>query len=72
MSLLERTGLALLHRLDPEVAHGLSIKALNSGLLPLPGPITSPRLAIQVAGLTFPNPIGLAAGYDKNATALAP
>lgn len=72
VTLFEKTGLALLHRLDPEVAHGLSITALNSGLLPLPGPVTSPRLATQVAGLTFPNPIGLAAGYDKNATALAP
>ena len=72
MSVIEKTGLALLHRLDPEVAHGLSIKALNSGLLPLPGPITSSRLTTQVAGMTLLNPIGLAAGYDKNATAIAP
>ncbi|MEY4872945.1 MAG: hypothetical protein RLZZ563_2275 [Pseudomonadota bacterium] len=72
MNLIEQTGLALLHRLDPEVAHGLSIKALQSGLLPLPGPITSPRLATHVAGMALLNPIGLAAGYDKNATALAP
>lgn len=72
MSLLERTGLALLHRLDPEVAHGLSIRALQSGLAPLPGPVTSSRLATTLAGLTLPNPVGLAAGYDKNATALAP
>jgi dihydroorotate dehydrogenase len=72
VSLLERTGLALLHRLDPEVAHGLSIRALQSGLAPLPGPVTSSRLATTLAGLTLPNPVGLAAGYDKNATALAP
>ena len=72
MNLLERTGLAVLHRFDPEVAHGLSIKALESGLLPLPGPVTSPRLATTLAGLDLPNPVGLAAGYDKNATALAP
>lgn len=71
MRLLEAPALALLHRLDPEAAHGLSIKALNSGLIPLPGPITSPRLATDLAGLTLPNPVGLAAGYDKNATALA-
>ena len=72
MSLLEKPALALLHRLDPEVAHGLSIKALNSGLIPLPGPVTSPRLVTNLAGMSLPNPVGLAAGYDKNATALAP
>ena len=72
MTLLERAALSLLHRLDPEVAHGLSIKALQSGLAPSPGPVTSPRLATTMAGLSLPNPVGLAAGYDKNATALAP
>ena len=72
MSVLERAALALLHRLDPEVAHGLSLKALQSGLAPLPGPVTSPRLATTLAGLDMPNPVGLAAGYDKNATAIAP
>ncbi|WP_374644712.1 quinone-dependent dihydroorotate dehydrogenase [Tabrizicola sp.] len=72
MSLLERTGLALLHRLDPERAHGLSLRALRSGLAPLPGPVTSSRLATTLAGLALPNPVGLAAGYDKNAEAIAP
>lgn len=72
MNVLERAGLALLHRFDPETAHGLSIRALQSGLLPLSGVITSPRLHSTLAGLTLPNPIGLAAGYDKNAEAVAP
>jgi len=72
VSLYERAGLALLHRIDPETAHGLSLRALNLGLVPLPGPVTSPRLATTLAGLRLPNPIGLAAGYDKNATAIAP
>ncbi|MEZ5756305.1 MAG: quinone-dependent dihydroorotate dehydrogenase [Paracoccaceae bacterium] len=72
MTLLERTALALLHRLDPEVAHGLSLRALQSGLAALPGPVTSPRLQTTLAGLALPNPVGLAAGYDKNATAIAP
>ena len=71
MSLSERLVLAALHRIDPETAHGLSLRALQSGLVPLPGPVTSPRLATKLAGLTLPNPIGLAAGYDKNATATA-
>lgn len=62
----------MLRRCDPERAHGLSLAALRSGLVPLPGVITSPRLATTLAGLVLPNPIGLAAGYDKNAVALDP
>lgn len=72
MSLIERLGLAALHRLDPERAHGLSLRALALGLVPLAGDVTSPRLATRVAGMDLLNPIGLAAGFDKNATALRP
>lgn len=72
MSLVESAGLALLHRLDPERAHALSLLALRAGLAPLPGVVTSLRLATTVAGLSLQNPVGLAAGYDKNATAIAP
>lgn len=72
MTFLERIALCGLHRLDPERAHGLSIRALASGLVPLAGAITSPRLATRVAGLDLPNPVGLAAGYDKNAEAVSP
>ena len=72
MTLTERLGLTLLHRYDPENAHGLSLRALRMGLVPLPGPVTSSRLACTLAGLPMLNPIGLAAGYDKNATALGP
>ncbi|VDS08966.1 Dihydroorotate dehydrogenase (quinone) [Paracoccus haematequi] len=72
MNLVEKLGLAALHRLDPERAHDLSIRALSSGLVPLPGsPVTSDRLRVTLAGLDLPNPIGLAAGYDKNAKAVA-
>ena len=71
MNLIERAGLAVLHRIDPEAAHGLSLKALTAGLVPLPGLVTSSRLACTVAGMRFANPVGLAAGFDKNATALA-
>lgn len=69
---LERIGLAVLHRMDPETAHGASILALRAGLVPLPGLVTSPRLRTEIAGLRLPNPVGLAAGFDKNARALAP
>jgi dihydroorotate dehydrogenase len=72
LTLVERAGLAFLHRLDPERAHGLSLLALRAGLAPLPGPVAAPRLATTLAGLPLLNPVGLAAGYDKNATALAP
>ncbi|MBW7055726.1 quinone-dependent dihydroorotate dehydrogenase [Paracoccus bogoriensis] len=73
MTLIERAGLALLHRLDPERAHDLSIRALASGLVPLTGaPVTSQRLRLRLAGLDLPNPVGLAAGYDKNARVIGP
>ncbi|SIO44373.1 dihydroorotate oxidase A [Rhodovulum sp. ES.010] len=72
MTPLERAALAVLHRMDAERAHNLSLAALRGGLVPLPGPVTSPRLATEVAGLRLPNPVGLAAGYDKNAEALGP
>lgn len=72
MTPVERLGLALLHRFDPETAHGLSLTALRLGLAPLPGPVTSARLKTELAGLSLPNPVGLAAGYDKNAVALGP
>ncbi len=72
MRLTEKLGLALLYRTDPEKAHHLAIKALNAGLTPKPGAYTSPRIAQNLAGLDLPNPVGLAAGFDKNATAIAP
>ena len=70
MSLTERLGLAVAHRMDPEAAHGFALFGLRHGLVPLPGPVTSPRLATRLAGLDLPNPVGLAAGFDKNAVAL--
>ncbi len=70
MTPLERLGLAAMHRLDPETAHGLALKALQAGVAHSPGVITSDRLRCTLAGLALPNPVGLAAGFDKNATAL--
>ncbi len=67
---LERLGLAALRRLDPETAHRLALRALAAGLAPSPGPISTPRLRGEVMGLTFPNPVGIAAGFDKNAEAV--
>ncbi|WP_170359257.1 quinone-dependent dihydroorotate dehydrogenase [Ruegeria arenilitoris] len=72
MKLTEKLGLAVLHKMDPEAAHGMSIKALKAGLAPMPGPVISPRLKTHVAGLDLPNPVGLAAGFDKNGEVLTP
>jgi dihydroorotate dehydrogenase len=72
MSVLERAGLAALRRIDPETAHGLALAALRSGLAPLPRVPDRPALAVTLGGLRLSNPLGLAAGFDKNAVALAP
>ncbi|MEZ7814064.1 MAG: dihydroorotate dehydrogenase [Paracoccaceae bacterium] len=72
MKIYERLGLAVLHRLEPEKAHELSLRALQSGFLPLGGVVASKRCKVTMAGITFQNPVGLAAGYDKNALALDP
>lgn len=73
MGLIESAGMIAMRRLDPETAHSLALKALCTGLVPLPGvPVTSGRLKLRLAGLDLLNPIGLAAGFDKNAVAVAP
>jgi len=56
-----------LKRLDAEDAHGLAIRSLKSGLVPQDRRVDPPSLAVQAWGRTLPNPIGLAAGFDKNA-----
>jgi dihydroorotate dehydrogenase len=56
----------LVHALDAEQAHRLTIAALRP-LPPFGTPARDPVLATQVAGLSFPNPVGLAAGFDKDA-----
>ena len=72
MSIVDRIGLAALQRFDPEVAHGLALKALKTPFAPNLDPPTSPALATKLAGINLPNPVGLAAGFDKNAEAIAP
>ncbi|MEM8572054.1 MAG: quinone-dependent dihydroorotate dehydrogenase [Pseudomonadota bacterium] len=70
MTRAERVGLSVLQRLDPETAHTLALKALRLGLGPSHPSKTAPRLAVSLAGLGLPNPLGLAAGLDKNAVAV--
>jgi len=70
--LIERLGLRALYQMDPEAAHGWAVRALRAGLVPGQGPVTSARLRTSVMGLDLPNPVGLAAGFDKNAQVIAP
>ncbi len=64
--LIDRLSRPLMRALDPEDAHGLAIKALR--FLPPGRPAAEPReLAVRAFGLNFPNPVGIAAGFDKNA-----
>src|SRR5947209_5185485 len=58
-----------LFRLDAERAHRLTIRllGLRTGAACPPEPPSTAALETTIAGLTFPNPIGLAAGFDKDA-----
>jgi len=60
-----------LHILDPEDAHTVTIRALQAGLGPRAGG-DDPILATRVAGLSLPNCVGLAPGFDKNAQVFGP
>ena len=63
--MLYRLAAPALFALDPERAHRLTIAALRvAPRLPPPKP---GALATEVAGIAFPNPVGLAAGFDKDA-----
>jgi len=57
----------LLWSIEPEAAHRLALRALASGWVGSPRPAVVPALAARLAGLEFPNPLGLAAGFDKSA-----
>lgn len=62
-------GAVLLRQMDPETAHRLAIRALQVTPLPAPG-ADDPILKTRIAGLEMSNPVGLAAGLDKNGEAL--
>jgi dihydroorotate dehydrogenase len=57
----------LLFVIPPEEAHELTLKSLENGLFVRCKGTDDPKIAVRLAGLTFPNPVGIAAGYDKNA-----
>ena len=59
----------LIRKLPPEAAHRAAILALKSGMVPPQPAVEHPSLAVTLWGLDFPNPVGLAAGFDKNGEA---
>ena len=62
----------LLRCLDPERAHTVTIRLLATGLTPPLAEPDDPALAVRLWGLDFPNPVGMAAGFDKNAEVMEP
>ncbi len=70
MSCLYKTLRPLLFQIDPERAHELAIMGLRWGTLPRLKPPEDPVLQTRVCGMNFPHPIGLAAGFDKQARAI--
>jgi dihydroorotate dehydrogenase len=65
--MLYRLARPFLFGLDPELAHRMTISVLQG--LPNLSPRFDPRLTVKMAGLSFPSPVGLAAGFDKDAGA---
>lgn len=61
---------SLIFTQPPERAHALAIRALKLGVIPAKLIVDDARLHVNVMGLTFKNPLGLAAGFDKNAEAI--
>lgn len=59
-------AMPLLRTLDPERAHELTILAMENGLYPRQCKADDPRLRQKIGSLEFPNPIGIAAGFDKD------
>ena len=60
-------GQWLAFRFEPETAHRMAIAGLKTGVLPVRAAKPDPRLSVTTAGLTFANPLGVAAGFDKDA-----
>jgi dihydroorotate dehydrogenase len=67
VNVLSGLAQALLLTLDPERAHDLALRGLELGLYPRARAADDPRLSQTLFGLNFKNPIGMAAGFDKDA-----
>lgn len=60
-----------LFKIDPETAHNATLSLMKRGLVPCPKTTSYPALETSLFGYKFPNPVGLAAGFDKNAEVIA-
>jgi dihydroorotate dehydrogenase len=70
--MIARTLTRLAHVIPPETAHRLAIEALRADVFPAPSPVSHPGLVTEALGLSFPNPVGVSAGFDKNGEVFAP
>lgn len=67
LSLAYAFARAALFRFEPEQAHEMTLRALENGIYPRPFGPDDRRLGVRAFGLDFPNPLGIAAGFDKDA-----
>src|SRR3984957_20356415 len=67
MAAFERLVRPVLHALDPEDAHALTLRLLKFAPMLQKAAADDPRLSVRAFGLNFPSPVGMAAGFDKNA-----
>lgn len=71
-SLMQGVTRDALMRMDPETAHRATISALKLGIVPAQEYADPPELHTEICGLELRNPVGMAAGFDKNAEVPAP
>lgn len=67
MNIFQSAGVSLARKLPPEAAHRAAIAGMKTGLGPKGNAQAHPSLATNLCGLALPNPVGLAAGFDKDA-----
>lgn len=67
MSFVYKVATAAMRTMPAENAHNATLKALKAGFGPISSLDNDPALSIEVGGLSLPNPVGLAPGFDKNA-----
>ncbi len=72
MSALYNIARPFIFKMEPEKAHKMTLCLMKKGLLPIPAQANDPVLETTLWGHKFPNPIGLAAGFDKNAEVIEP
>ena len=70
--MIQSLGLKALQRIDPEMAHRIALRALRAGMVPAWSDPVPTSLRSRVLGFDLAHPVGVAAGFDKNAEAVTP